>query len=274
MDRTPIASLHVEIPSQPDQYSDSKCSGVHLSEDIFLTAAHCFRDRQFKTRDSSQDLHFYTVFESPKIVSRYPPRTVKQIFVHPTCIKNNEDCVDMALVLLEHSDEVQLEAPDFPKFQELQDYVNSGSAFYTYGLGLQRTQNSDIADDGNGWQRGILFSDPTDLSHQSLILFNESSPSQVLWGDSGGPDLMEINGKIYLAAINQSIRLDTLMDKFIFNGYYRMGKVQKLGSRAQLVFPYICDIIDALPTSTKGVSRIKEKCSDPQYLGPGIGTRH
>jgi len=165
------------------------CTGTLLNPNTVLTAAHCFDKMNISTITLFRSLNMNT---ERSLQMRISPH---QVILHPNYLASNKESSDFAIIKLSQV---------FPDHQNLHYpalLAESSTEYYgVYGYGF---------DENN--QQGVLkkvFKTKNDLVPSigpEFISLNQSTGGGICHGDSGAPLIVNINEKLYVIAINDSV---------------------------------------------------------------------
>lgn len=173
-----------------DQYYYSICTGSFIADDIVVTAAHCFGDK---------DKTYQIVLENslPEIGAVERVLDVESVAIPDSFAKNelNSDGVrdDIALVKTKQkkpADYVTLGR--LPKL-EMQDGMTIKAIGYGRTVGVQDTG-------GTGQGSGVLRETNIGVIavENSILLVDQTTGHGICQGDSGGPGIVKKDGKFYI----------------------------------------------------------------------------
>ncbi|MGE3610422.1 MAG: trypsin-like serine protease [Bacteriovoracaceae bacterium] len=192
----------------------SHCSGVLITPQVVLTAAHCiYPDSSFEVR-MGNEINF----------SKQKPVSVKEVIIHPDYTDERTQN-DIAIMILEQplSNNVAplyqgdiLSQKGLPLFVAGYSSISSISNLDAFALvrkeeiSTHRTNLGFNEDDGSFTQK-LLFrmvTVITDVKNDKDKLVYLQSNGGVCSGDSGGPTFIKLKGNYLLIGINASVQYD------------------------------------------------------------------
>lgn len=185
-----VRGIQIVSNQHGSEYFYSICTGSFIADDIVVTAAHCFRDKE-KT--------YQIVLENslPEIGAVERVLDVESVAI-PTSFEKgelNSDGIndDIALVKTKQkkpADYVTLER--LPKL-EMQDGLAIKAIGYGRTAGVQDTK-------GTGQGSGVLRETNINVIavENSFLIVDQTSGHGICQGDSGGPGILKKDGKYYI----------------------------------------------------------------------------
>ncbi len=208
------------------------CSGTLIAPDVFLTASHCtvFFENDLAPRGFTAFVSFDNPIPFGDLTSR---RTnlipVTQVITNPNFNQSQSDTGDIAVLIMQERDTRGITPARLPT-AGLLDQLSSqnglhNAVFTPVGYGLQNRVvggGPPFFQDRNPVPRMFAFSSFNALNNTFLRLSQNPSTGDggTCFGDSGGPNFLNVNGSRIIAAItitgdavcrstNVTYRLDT-----------------------------------------------------------------
>lgn len=168
------SSLLIEVTRPNGVFT---CTGVALTRDLILTAAHCLEGKVTKVR----------VFTGPEYDPKNPSYEIKSFALHPTYNPSHSRChSDLAKIVMKDK------LPENIQFHQIYAGRKYTGNFYRLGFGGRDNHNIRTLTTPN--LRKI------DVDDEIIELNDKYSYS----GDSGGPIFMQNGKEIYLLAIHST----------------------------------------------------------------------
>ena len=191
-----------------DQPKSAICTATHISDDVLLTAAHCFHEKNMK----------FTINYTTTSWFFGTSRAVQKIKIHEGYPQNAES--DLALVKISENRPseqkvlaLDLSPPTSPTFAILsigygitnsQLTVTEGQPFSGDGLETLRVTTDNVVD--------------FDVTRSSFLI-DMSTGHGINSGDSGGPAIVLQNGIPQILGVARSVSFDTVGNTRIFDEF-------------------------------------------------------
>lgn len=191
------------------------CSGVLISPNVILTAAHCEKP--------SVDSYFINIDPYTSSGSGY---SVKKFIKHPNYNRDDFKSSDLALIILDtnvyNPQPISLHRNEFSNFQD-----TSGEIFL-FGFGVHIDKDKNIAPSTLRTATKERFS----FEDGNLIL-DQNDNIGLCYGDSGGPVMLKTSSeKFVIIAINRSVGTKK-------NAGINDPKNCSTESHSTLIYPYL-----------------------------------
>ncbi len=168
------SSLLIEVTRPNGVFT---CTGVALSRDLILTAAHCLEGQVTSVR----------VFTGIEYDPKNPSYAIKEFKLHPTYNPSKSRChSDLAKIVMKDK------LPEGLQFHQIYGGRKYGGNFYRLGFGGRDNHNIRTLTTPN--LRRV------DIDQEIIELNDKYSYS----GDSGGPIFMQNGNEIFLLAVHST----------------------------------------------------------------------
>lgn len=209
------------------------CSGTLISARVFLTAGHCtdFFNQSLAPLGFTAQVSFDSPIGFGDLTNLNVTKTIPvlQVVTNPGFNKSQNDPGDIGVLLVSASDTVALTPATLPSFGLLSQLANRNglkdAVFTAVGYGVQNRVvggGPPFFEDANPVPRMYAFSTFSALDKGYLRLSQNPATGNggTCYGDSGGPNFLDVNGARTLVAItitgdtpcrsrNVDYRLDT-----------------------------------------------------------------
>jgi secreted trypsin-like serine protease len=209
------------------------CSGTLISARVFLTAGHCtdFFNQSLAPLGFTAQVSFDSPIGFGDLTNLNVTKTIPvlQVVTNPGFNKRQNDPEDIGVLLVSAGDTVSLTPAALPSFGLLSQLANKNglkdAVFTAVGYGVQNRVvggRPPFFEDANPVPRMYAFSTFSALDKGYLRLSQNPATGNggTCYGDSGGPNFLDVNGARTLVAItitgdtpcrsrNVDYRLDT-----------------------------------------------------------------
>jgi trypsin len=181
------------------------CSGILIAPKVFLTAGHCTRGLQ-AWLDQGFITAVYVTFET-QFTPDAPLVQVNGIVTYPFSSMGSNDPHDLGVLLLDTpvTDRSSTPLPAVGLLDELHLSPHTLVTSVGYGMDTNNVHGHPTYINTLTRSTGTLAYQSITLAYVNVSMLANQGYDNICFGDSGGPDFVQVNGAEQLIAINMSV---------------------------------------------------------------------